>query len=196
MMLGPNDTMIKSKKPLISIGAVRTGGGKSQTSRRVIEVLMELGLKVVAIRHPMPYGNLIAQRIQRFAEIEDLTRHKCTIEEREEYEPHIVRGNVIYAGVDYEMILRAAEDDPGGCDVIVWDGGNNDTPFYRPDLWIVVTDPHRAEHGLEYFPGNVNFERADLILINKMDTADKTKIEKIEADAAKINPKAALVYAD
>ena len=144
VMLGPEATMIRSTKPLIAVGAVRTGSGKSQTSGKIIEILMSKGLRVVAIRHPMPYGNLIEQKVQRFAVLEDLAKHKCTIEEMEEYEPHIERGNVIYAGVDYEAILREAEKDPGGCDIILWDGGNNDFPFYRPDLMITVADRHRA----------------------------------------------------
>ena len=160
ILLGPKDTMIKSNKPLIAIGAVRTGCGKSQTSRRVIEILMARGLKVVAIRHPMPYGDLVAQKVQRFATIKDLHKHKCTIEEMEEYEPHVVRGNVIYAGVDYEAIVRAAENDPDGCDVILWDGGNNDFPFYKPDLNITVVDPHRPGHELSYYPGEVTLRMA------------------------------------
>ncbi|MGC9342957.1 MAG: hypothetical protein ACP5E3_09675, partial [Bacteroidales bacterium] len=139
VLLGARDTMIKSTKPVIAVGAVRTGCGKSQTSRRIIEILMEKGLKVVAIRHPMPYGDLAKQKVQRFADIKDLEKHKCTIEEMEEYEPHVVRGNVIYAGVDYEAILREAENDPDGCDVILWDGGNNDFAFYKPDLMVTVT---------------------------------------------------------
>ncbi|NLA49413.1 MAG: GTPase, partial [Bacteroidales bacterium] len=146
VLLGPDATMVKSTLPVISVGAIRTGCGKSQTSRRVIELLMAKGLKVVAVRHPMPYGDLAEQKVQRFATISDLEKHKCTIEEMEEYEPHVVRGNVIYAGVDYEAILRAAENDPAGCDVVVWDGGNNDFPFYKSDLMITVTDPHRAGH--------------------------------------------------
>jgi predicted GTPase len=148
VLLGPGKTMIKSTKPVIAVGAVRTGCGKSQTSRRIIELLMEQGLKVVAIRHPMPYGDLVAQKVQRFATVEDLAKHKCTIEEMEEYEPHVTRGNVIYAGVDYEAIVRAAENDPDGCDVILWDGGNNDFPFYQPDLTVTVVDPHRPGHEL------------------------------------------------
>ncbi len=155
MLLGPKDTMVKSTKPVIAVGAVRTGCGKSQTSRRIIEILMARGLKVVAIRHPMPYGNLVEQKVQRFATIADLAKHKCTVEEMEEYEPHVVRGNVIYAGVDYEAILRAAEKDPSGCDVILWDGGNNDFPFYKPDLNFTVVDPHRPGHELSYYPGEV-----------------------------------------
>jgi predicted GTPase len=146
VMLGPQHTQIKSNKPVISVGAVRTGCGKSQTSRRIIEILMAKGLKVVAIRHPMPYGDIAAQRVQRFAELSDLEKHNCTVEEMEEYEPHVVRGNVIYAGVDYEAIVREAEDDPKGCDVILWDGGNNDFPFYESDLHATVIDPHRPGH--------------------------------------------------
>jgi predicted GTPase len=165
ILLGPGDTMVKSEKPVISVVATRTGCGKSQTSRKVVEYLMAKGLKVVAIRHPMPYGNLVAQKVQRFAEVSDLEKHKCTIEEMEEYEPHVVRGNVIYAGVDYEAIVRAAEKDPNGCDVIVWDGGNNDFSFYNSDLTITVADPHRAGHELSYYPGEVNMRVADAIVI-------------------------------
>src|SRR5690625_2249687 len=149
-LLGPNQTMLKSKKPVISVCAVRTGTGKSQTSRKVVETLLQQGLKVIAIRHPMPYGNLNAQRIQRFATVEDLKKHNCTIEEMEEYEPHVARGNIIYAGVDYAEILAAAENDPDGCDVILWDGGNNDFSFYEEDLAITVLDPHRPGHELSY----------------------------------------------
>ena len=187
VLLGRNDTSIKSTKPLISIGATRTGCGKSQTARRLIEILIEKGLKVVAIRHPMPYGDLEAQKVQRYAQLEDLERHECTIEEMEEYEPHIVRGNVIYAGVDYEAILRAAENDPDGCDIIVWDGGNNDFPFYHSDLHITVTDPHRAGHGLSYYPSEVNLKMSDVVIINKIDSAypeDITKIRKIVRSTA------------
>jgi predicted GTPase len=168
VLLGPADTMLKSTKPVIAVGAVRTGCGKSQTSRRIIELLMEKGLKVVAVRHPMPYGDLNAQKVQRFAELKDLEKNKCTVEEMEEYEPHVVRGNAIYAGVDYEAILRKAEKDPKGCDVIIWDGGNNDFPFYKPDLMITVTDPHRAGHELKYYPGEVTLRLADVVVINKM----------------------------
>ena len=192
-VLGPTDTQIKSTKPVVAVCAVRTGAGKSQTSRRVVEVLMGLGLKVVAIRHPMPYGNLLAQKVQRFAEIADLERHDCTIEEMEEYEPHIARGNVIYSGDDYEAIVRAAEQDPSGCDVIVWDGGNNDFAFIQPDLQVTVVDPHRPGHELGYFPGEVNFRRADVIVINKMDTASAAGIATVKANIARINPKALVV---
>ncbi|MBG0783447.1 MAG: GTPase [Bacteroidales bacterium] len=193
VLLGPADTMVKSTKPVIAVGAVRTGCGKSQTSRKVIEYLMEKGLKVVAIRHPMPYGDLVAQKVQRFATIEDLAKHKCTIEEMEEYEPHVVRGNVIYAGVDYEAILRAAENDPDGCDVILWDGGNNDFPFYKPDLNITVVDPHRPGHELSYYPGEVTLRMADVVVINKMDSAAPEAIQTVRENIAKVNPKAIVI---
>ncbi len=194
-LLGPKDTMIKSIKPLIAVGAVRTGCGKSQTSRKVIEYLMAKGLKVVAIRHPMPYGNLVEQKVQRFATIADLAKHKCTIEEMEEYEPHVVRGNVIYAGVDYEAILRAAEQDPDGCDVILWDGGNNDFPFYVPDLNMTVVDPHRPGNELAYYPGEVTLRMADVAIINKMDTAAPEAIQMVRENIAKVNPSAVVVDA-
>ena len=193
ILLGPGDTMIKSTKPVIAVGAVRTGCGKSQTSRRVIVLLMAKGLKVVAIRHPMPYGNLVEQKVQRFAKVEDLHKHKCTIEEMEEYEPHIVRGNVIYAGVDYEAILRAAENDPDGCDVVLWDGGNNDFPFYKPDLNITVVDPHRPGHELSYYPGEVTLRMADVAVINKMDSAAPEAIQIVRENIAKIAPNAIVV---
>jgi len=195
MLLGPKETMVKSTKPVIAVGAVRTGCGKSQTSRRVIELLMREGLKVVAIRHPMPYGNLVEQKVQRFAKVEDLKKHKCTIEEMEEYEPHVVRGNVIYAGVDYEAIVRAAENDPDGCDVIVWDGGNNDFPFYKPDLNITVVDPHRPGHELSYYPGEVTLRLADAVVINKIDSADHANILKVRENIKKVNPEAIVVDA-
>ncbi len=188
VLLGAKDTMIKSKKPVIAVGAVRTGCGKSQTSRRIIEILMEKGLKVVAIRHPMPYGDLAKQKVQRFAEIGDLEKHKCTIEEMEEYEPHVVRGNVIYAGVDYEAILREAEEDPNGCDVILWDGGNNDFSFYKPDLMVTVADPHRPGHELNYYPGEVTMRMADVIIINKMDSADPQATQIVRESIEKVNP--------
>jgi predicted GTPase len=185
--------MIKSTKPLIAVGAIRTGCGKSQTSRKVIELLMEKGLKVVAIRHPMPYGDLNAQKVQRFALLSDLEKHNCTVEEMEEYEPHVVRGNVIYAGVDYEAILRAAEKDPSGCDVVLWDGGNNDFPFYKPDLMITVTDPHRAGHELKYYPGEVTLRIADVVVINKMDSAGPEAIQTVRESIDKVNPKAIVI---
>ncbi len=193
VLLGPGDTMIRSRKPVIAVVATRTGCGKSQTSRKVIEYLMKKGLKVVAIRHPMPYGDLNAQKVQRFAKIEDLAKHKCTVEEMEEYEPHVVRGNVIYAGVDYEAIVRAAEDDPDGCDVILWDGGNNDFPFYKPDLTITVADPHRPGAELSYYPGEVNMRIADAIVINKMDTASPEGIQTVRESIAKVNPTAVVI---
>lgn len=193
VLLGPEKTMIKSTKPVIAVGAVRTGCGKSQTSRRIIELLMEQGLKVVAIRHPMPYGDLVAQKVQRFATVEDLAKHKCTIEEMEEYEPHVTRGNVIYAGVDYEAIVRAAENDPDGCDVILWDGGNNDFPFYKPDLMVTVVDPHRPGHELSYYPGEATLRLADYVVINKMDSADADAIQIVRDNIAKVNPNAVVV---
>ncbi|HEX3007091.1 MAG TPA: cyclic 2,3-diphosphoglycerate synthase [Bacteroidales bacterium] len=194
-MLGPKETMIKSSKPVIAVGAIRTGCGKSQTSRRVIEILIERGLKVVAVRHPMPYGDLVQQRVQRFATVSDLEKHKCTIEEMEEYEPHVVRGNVIYAGVDYEDILRAAEKDPDGCDVILWDGGNNDFPFYKPDLMITVTDPHRAGHEKSYYPGEITLRIADVVVINKIDTSTPEHITIVRKNISELNPKAVVVDA-
>lgn len=196
VLLGGNDTMIKSTKPVISVCAVRTGCGKSQTSRRVIEILMENGLKVVAIRHPMPYGDLAIQKVQRFAEISDLEKHKCTIEEMEEYEPHVVRGNVIYAGVDYEAIVREAEQDPAGCDVILWDGGNNDFSFYKPDLMITVVDPHRPGHELSYYPGEVTLRIADVAIINKIDSATPESVEIIKQNINKVNPGAIVIEAE
>jgi len=194
-LLGPNDTQVKSTKPLISVCAVRTGSGKSQTSRKIVETLMGKGLKVVAIRHPMPYGDLAAQKVQRFAEIADLEKHDCTIEEMEEYEPHIVRGNVIYAGVDYEAIIRAAEQDPDGCDVVVWDGGNNDFSFYEADLAVTVVDPHRPGHELSYYPGEVSLRMADVVVINKIDSADLAGIEEVRANIAAITPDAKVIDA-
>jgi predicted GTPase len=193
LLLGPKDTMIKSTKPVIAVGATRTGCGKSQTSRRIIEILMAKGLKVVAVRHPMPYGDLVAQKVQRFATVQDLEKHKCTIEEMEEYEPHVVRGNVIYAGVDYEAILRAAEVDPSGCDIILWDGGNNDFPFYKPDLMITVADPHRPGAEMSYYPGEVNIRIADVVVLNKIDTASSENITTVRNNIQKINPKAVVV---
>ncbi len=194
-LLGWNKTMIKSTKPVIAVGAIRTGCGKSQTSRRVIELLMEKGLRVVAVRHPMPYGDLAKQKVQRFATIDDLAKHKCTIEEMEEYEPHVVRGNVIYAGVDYEAILREAEKDPSGCDVVLWDGGNNDFPFYKPDLMITVTDPHRAGHEISYYPGEVTLRIADVVVINKIDSSDYNDILTVRKNIEAVNPGAVVVDA-
>jgi len=193
ILLGWRETMVKSTKPLIAVGAIRTGCGKSQTSRRVVELLMKKGLKVVVVRHPMPYGNLVEQKVQRFAVVEDLAKHKCTVEEMEEYEPHVIRGNVIYAGVDYEAILRAAEVDPAGCDVVLWDGGNNDFPFYNPDLMITVTDPHRAGHELSYYPGEVTLRLSDVVIINKMDSAAPDDIQTVRESIAKVAPKAIVI---
>lgn len=195
VLLGRKDTSVKSTKPMISVGATRTGCGKSQTARRLIEILIENGLKVVAIRHPMPYGDLEAQRVQRYARLEDLEKYDCTIEEMEEYEPHIVRGNVIYAGVDYEDIVRAAENDPDGCDVIVWDGGNNDFPFYASDLHITVTDPHRADHGTKYYPGEVTLRMSDVVIINKIDSARPKNIDKLRRIITQVVPGAIIIDA-
>ena len=194
-LLGPKNTMLKSTKPVVAVGAVRTGAGKSQTSRRIVEALMEQGLKVIAVRHPMPYGDLEAQKVQRFATIDDLKKHNCTIEEMEEYEPHVARGNVIYAGVDYEAILRAAENDPNGCDVILWDGGNNDFPFYKPDLMVAIVDPHRPGHELSYYPGEVTLRLADVAVINKIDSADYENIQAVRRNIQKVNPSAVVVDA-
>ncbi|MBN2858031.1 MAG: GTPase [Candidatus Delongbacteria bacterium] len=194
-LMGPKYTALKSTKPVISVCATRTGCGKSQTSRKVIELLMAKGLKVVAARHPMPYGDLAAQKVQRFAKVSDLEKHKCTIEEMEEYEPHVVRGNVIYAGVDYEAILRAAEKDPSGCDVILWDGGNNDFEFFDADLSITVADPHRVGAELTYYPGEVSLRKADVVVINKMDTAGPEQIQQLRENIAKVNPEAIVVDA-
>lgn len=191
-LLGPKDTQIKSSRPLISVCAVRTGSGKSQTSRKIVQMLMKRGLKVVAIRHPMPYGDLVAQRVQRFAEIEDLARHHCTIEEMEEYEPHIVRGNVIYSGVDYGAILREAEKE---ADVILWDGGNNDFCFYVPDLQITVADPLRAGNEVSYYPGEVNLRTADVVVINKIDSASPEQIQTVRDNVTATNPKATVIDA-
>ena len=195
ILLGPKQTMLQSQKPVVAVCATRTGTGKSQTSRTVAEYLMKQGLKVVAIRHPMPYGDLAAQKVQRYSSIDDLAKHKCTIEEMEEYEPHIERGNVIYSGVDYEAILREAEQDPEGCDVILWDGGNNDFPFLKPDLMITVADPHRAGHELSYYPGEVNMRIADVVVINKIDSASPEGIETVRQNTRKVNPNAVIVDA-
>ena len=182
-------TMLEAQKPVIAVTAVRTGAGKSQTARRVTELLKTRGKRVVAVRHPMPYGDLERQAVQRFAEYDDLA--SCTIEEREEYEPHLKNGVIVYAGVDYAAILERAEQE---ADVIVWDGGNNDAPFFKPDLWITLADPHRAGDELEYFPSRVNFERADLILINKTDSADAAAVALVEQNAKKLNPDAIIVH--
>ena len=193
VLLGGDPTMIKSNKPVVAIGAVRTGCGKSQTTRRVAEVLASAGKKVVAIRHPMPYGDLAKQKVQRFATLEDLELHDCTIEEMEEYEPHIVRGSVVYAGVDYKAILDQAEEE---ADVILWDGGNNDLPFYKPDLFIVVADPHRAGHEMSYFPGESNLRMADVVVINKMDSARQEDVAKLKKNIDAVNPGATVIEAN
>ncbi len=192
MMLGASRTMIESTKPVIAVCAVRTGCGKSQTTRRVIEILQAAGKKVVAIRHPMPYGDLVAQKVQRFETIEDLKINDCTIEEMEEYEPHIKRGTVVYAGVDYEAILREAEKE---ADIILWDGGNNDTSFYKPDLTITVVDPHRPGHEISYYPGQTNLRLADVVVINKIDSAYPEDIDEVRANIRAVNPDARIVDA-
>jgi predicted GTPase len=193
VLLGPADTMIKSRKPLLSVCAVRTGCGKSQTSRKVSKILKAKGRRVAAIRHPMPYGDLAKQKVQRFAEYSDLDKHHCTIEEREEYEPYIRNGLIVYAGVDYEAILREAEKE---ADVILWDGGNNDFPFYKSDLEIVVVDPHRPGHEMLYYPGETNFRRAQVIVVNKLDTAAPENVARLMADIAAVNPKAVIIRAN
>jgi len=192
-LLGPRTTMVKSVKPVVAVCAVRTGSGKSQTTRAVASALQALGKRVVAIRHPMPYGDLAQQAVQRFATYDDLAKHATTIEEREEYEPHIARGTVVYAGVDYEKILRQAETE---ADVILWDGGNNDFPFYQPDLLIVVADPHRPGHELAYHPGETNLRMADVIVINKVDTASAEHVNQVRANARGANPNAVIVEAE
>ena len=189
-ILSADRTMIRSTKPVIAIVAVRTGVGKSQTTRYVSSILKKLGKRVVAIRHPMPYGDLAKQACQRFETCDDLDKHDCTIEEREEYEPHIDNGFIVYAGVDYEQILREAEKE---ADVILWDGGNNDTPFYKPDLFITLLDPHRAGHELSYYPGMTNFLMADLLVVNKVQTADPVKVEEIVERCRQYNPRARVI---
>ncbi|MGA2296878.1 MAG: cyclic 2,3-diphosphoglycerate synthase [FCB group bacterium] len=191
-MLGSFPTMIKSIKPVVAVSAVRTGSGKSQTSRTIVKALLAAGKKVVSIRHPMPYGDLAIQKVQRFAQISDLKKHKCTIEEMEEYEPHIEMGSVIYSGVDYEAILREAEKE---ADIIVWDGGNNDMPFYKPDLSIVVVDPLRPGHEIGYYPGEVNLRMADVVVINKVDSAYPDDVDIVLDNIRAYNPKAQIVLA-
>jgi predicted GTPase len=191
-LMGPKTTMLKSKVPIVSVCAVRTGSGKSQTSRMVAKILKSKGLRVAAIRHPMPYGDLREQVWQRFATYEDLAKHKCTIEEREEYEPHIDNGIIVYAGVDYEKILREAEKES---DIIVWDGGNNDMSFYKPDLNIVVADPHRPGHELTYHPGETNIRMADVVIVNKVDTADPEKVKLVKDNVRMVNPRARILEA-
>jgi len=191
-LMGPKTTMLKAKVPVISVGAVRTGSGKSQTSRQTAKILKNKGLRVVVIRHPMPYGDLRKQVCQRFASYEDLDKYECTIEEREEYEPHIDNGIIVYAGIDYEKILRDAEKD---ADVIVWDGGNNDLPFYRSDLHFVVADPHRAGHEVTYHPGEANLRMAKVVIINKVDTANPKNVEKVKENIRRVNPNAMILDA-
>jgi predicted GTPase len=192
LLLGPRHTALRSCVPVIAVCAARTGAGKSQTSRRVAEILGELGRRIVVIRHPMPYGDLARQAVQRFATYDDLARHDVTIEEREEYEPHLAAGRVVYAGVDYERILRAAEAE---ADVVIWDGGNNDLPFYQPALHIVVVDPHRADHAARFHPGEANVRMADLVIVNKVDTASLEDVERARATVRGLNPRARLVLA-
>ncbi|MGD9489005.1 MAG: cyclic 2,3-diphosphoglycerate synthase [Calditrichaceae bacterium] len=189
-LMGPKHTQIKSTKPVVAVCAVRTGCGKSQTTRKVAEILQAAGKKVVAIRHPMPYGNLIEQKVQRFAQLSDLDKHKCTIEEREEYEPHIVAGTIIYAGVDYEAILREAEKE---ADIILWDGGNNDLSFYKHDILITVVDPHRPGDELYYYPGEANLRAADVVVINKIDSADSENILEVRQNIQEANPNAVVI---
>ena len=192
-LLGPDATMIESTKPVVAICAVRTGAGKSQTTRAVVRALKEQGQTVVVVRHPMPYGNLVAQRVQRFASYEDLLEAEATVEEREEYEAHLAAGTIVYAGVDYEEILKAAQAE---ADVVIWDGGNNDLPFFKPNIHIVVADPHRAGHETAYHPGEANFRRADVIVINKCDTAKPEDVESVAAAAKELNPTATLIRAN
>ncbi|HAE58376.1 MAG TPA: GTPase, partial [Anaerolineae bacterium] len=190
ILMGSARTQVKSTKPVVSVCAVRTGSGKSQTTRRVSLILRDMGYKVAAIRHPMPYGDLVKQEVQRFATYADLDKHECTIEEREEYEPHIDNGVIVYAGVDYEKILRAAEKE---VDIILWDGGNNDFPFYVSDLQIVVADPHRPGHEATYHPGETNVRAADIFVINKVDTADADKVIAVRESLRKMNPTAIVI---
>jgi predicted GTPase len=191
-LIGPDASMLESRVPVVSVCAVRTGSGKSQTTRRVVRILREKGRKVVAVRHPMPYGEIARQRVQRFAAMDDLDRHRCTIEEREEYEPHVAAGCVVYAGVDYGAILAEAEKE---ADVIVWDGGNNDLPFYRPRLEIVVADPHRPGHETSYHPGEANLRRAHVVVINKVDTAAPEAVAAVRRSVQSLNPRAMVVEA-
>ena len=191
-VLGAEPTMLKSSAPVIAVVAVRTGSGKSQTSRKVCKLLRDMGKRVVAIRHPMPYGDLVKQKVQRYATIDDLVKFECTVEEMEEYEPHIVNGTIIYAGVDYEAIIRQAEKE---ADVIVWDGGNNDMPFYKSDLIITVADPHRPGHELSYYPGTSNLYLADVVVINKIDSAKRENIDFVRRNIQSVNPSATIVEA-
>jgi predicted GTPase len=192
IMIAASYTMLKADKPVVAVCAVRTGCGKSQTTRKVCTILRELGKKVVVVRHPMPYGDLLAQEVQRFSTYEDFARHKCTIEEREEYEPIVDQGIVVYAGVDYGKILEQAQKE---ADVIVWDGGNNDTPFYRPDVHIVLFDPHRSGHELLYYPGETNMRMARIAIINKVDSAEPSRVEQVRSNIEKYNPQAHIILA-
>lgn len=192
-LLGPRRTLLRARCPVIAVTAVRTGSGKSQTTRYVGQMLQAAGKRVVVVRHPMPYGDLATQRIQRFATLADLERHPCTIEEREEYEPHLEAGLIVYAGIDYAAILRQAQIE---ADIILWDGGNNDFPFYRPDLHIVVVDPHRAGDEIHYHPGETNLRMADVIIVNKVDSAEPAKVEAVQATLAAYNPRAAVILAN
>jgi predicted GTPase len=191
-LMGGEETMLKSSKPVISVLAVRTGCGKSQTSRKIVKLLQEAGKKVVAVRHPMPYGDLVKQKVQRYASLSDLDKYECTIEEREEYEPHIARGGVIYAGVDYEAILREAEKE---ADIILWDGGNNDMSFYKSDLTFTVVDPHRPGHELKYYPGNTCLRMADVVIVNKIDSAGTDGIAEVKKNIHAVNPLAVVIDA-
>jgi len=192
ILLGPKETQLQSKVPVVAVCAVRTGSGKSQTTRRVADVLKKAGRKLVVVRHPMPYGNLVKQTCQRFASFKDLDRYDCTIEEREEYEPHLERKTVVYAGVDYEKILRQAEKE---AEIILWDGGNNDYPFFKPDLLITIVDPHRPGHELGYFPGEQNLWSADVVVINKVDTATFENVQTVRKNVERINPRATIIEA-
>jgi len=189
-LMGTTATQVKSTKPVVSVCAIRTGSGKSQTTRRVSLILREMGYKVAAIRHPMPYGDLVKQKVQRYATYADLDKHECTIEEREEYEPHLDNGVIVYAGVDYEAILRQAEQE---VDIVLWDGGNNDFSFYKPDLSIVVLDPHRPGHEVAYHPGETNMYLADVFVINKVDTANPDSVIAVRNNAARLNPEAVVI---
>ena len=192
-LLGAEKTMFKSTKPVVAVLAVRTGSGKSQTSRKIVNILRDAGKKVVAVRHPMPYGDLVKQKVQRFGSYDDLKKHECTIEEIEEYEPHISRGGVIYAGIDYEAILREAEKE---ADIILWDGGNNDTSFYKADLTFTVADPHRPGHEMTYYPGNTSLRMADVVVINKIDSADPENVQTVKRNIKEVNPEAKIIEAE
>jgi predicted GTPase len=193
VLLGPNRTMLQSSRPVVSVGAVRTGAGKSPTTRRIVDIIRGIGWRMVVVRHPMPYGDLVAQACQRFASLDDLDRYQCTIEEREEYEPLLARGTVVFAGVDYARILAAAELE---ADVILWDGGNNDLPFFRPDLHIVMVDPHRPGHESSYHPGEANLRMADVVVISKVNTAAPEAVQAVESSVRRMNPDAAIVEAE